>query len=93
MSMKEFRELLGVQDATPKKKATSQLNAKRKLEQMTEAVDEKIYALAIDLMKKGLVKNQEQALERATKEIRESQAESTGRITNQQRYQRLGWNN
>lgn len=92
MSMKEFRELLGVQDTTPKKKVTSQLNAKRKLEQMTETVDEKIYALAIDLMKKGLVKNQEQALERATKEIQESQAETTGYTTNQ-RYQRLGWNN
>ena len=97
-STQALADLLGI-TRTNNKPNGNQNKAKNNFNALTSNVDaltdreqENMERLAIDLMLKGLVKNQADAIERARKEIVSAREESNVRISNQ-RYQRLGWNN
>lgn len=97
-STQALADLLGVSRANKKpngnqNKAKTQFNALTcNVEALTDCEQANMERLAIDLMLKGLVNNQLEAIDRARKEIVSARQQDDSRISGQ-RYQRLGWNN
>lgn len=97
-STQALADLLGVSRANNKpngnqNKAKAQFNAlTSNVDALTDREQENMERLAINLMVKGLVNNQAEAIDRARKEIVSARQQNDSRISGQ-RYQRLGWNN
>ncbi len=92
-------DLLGVSRTSSASSAGNQNAAKAQFNALTANVDAltdreqaNMERLAINLMVKGLVNNQAEAIDRARNEIVSARQQNDVRISGQ-RYQRLGWNN